>query len=132
LNKNNIMVKDCKCKKNFKLGCKEQYPTWSYHMDNIYKCYFMPDNEFAVKDEGGYPKIFNKESFDNLFEIVEIVKLKEHDVVVTKIELSEIPIGTHGTIIHEYPNENYVVEFIKMDGEASILETLSLDQIEKK
>ncbi len=57
--------------------------------------------------------------------------IQEHDVVVAKADLPNIPSGTVGTVVHVYAGgEAYEVEFM-LNG-SSMVETASGDQIEKR
>ena len=54
---------------------------------------------------------------------------KEHDIVVLKVDLPNVPKGTHGTVVHVYSEgKAYIVEFLV--GKTSELATLVNDQLE--
>lgn len=52
---------------------------------------------------------------------------KEHDIVVSKFELNDVPKNTNGTIVHIYSDFAYVVEFLV--NNKSIVKTVFKDQI---
>lgn len=58
--------------------------------------------------------------------------IQEHDIIATKVAIAKIPIGTVGSVVHVYGNnEAFEIEFIKEDG-SSTVETALSNQIEKK
>ncbi len=60
------------------------------------------------------------------------VKMKEHDRVVLKCELPDqgLEAGDVGTIVHIYKNgEAFEVEFVSLDGETTVLATVSSSQV---
>jgi predicted helicase len=58
--------------------------------------------------------------------------INEHDLVTAKTSMNDIAAGTLGTVVHVYKNgEAFEVEFEKKDGSITV-ETVLLNQIEKK
>jgi hypothetical protein len=55
---------------------------------------------------------------------------EEFDLLVSIAPIKNIPIGTDGTIVHKYNNENFEVEFFK-DHKTLSVETVSKNQIKK-
>lgn len=55
--------------------------------------------------------------------------LEEHDVVVSLVDIGEVPMGSSGTIVHIY-RDDFEVEFVSPDG-SSIIETVNRKQIKK-
>jgi predicted helicase len=63
---------------------------------------------------------------------IEEKTIQENDIVVSKVEIAKIPVGSVGTVVHVYKNgEAFEIEFVKKDGSSSV-ETALLNQIEKK
>lgn len=59
-------------------------------------------------------------------------KINEHDIVIAKTDITDIPPGSIGTIVHVYNNgEAFEVEFIKKDGSITV-ETALSNQLEKR
>jgi len=59
------------------------------------------------------------------------MNFKEHDIVIIKTNMVDIPLGSIGTIVYVYDNGEAVdVEFLKKDG-TNTVETLLLGQLEK-
>lgn len=62
----------------------------------------------------------------------ETINISEHDIVVSKVQFSKVPIGTIGTVVYVYNDgATFEVEFITKD-KSSVVETATIDQIEKK
>lgn len=58
--------------------------------------------------------------------------LKELDLVVSTIPINKIPIGTIGTIVHDYgDNETFEVEFFQ-NHKTIAVETVLKNQIQKR
>lgn len=56
--------------------------------------------------------------------------IEEHDIVISKRYLSNIPLGTFGTVVHVYlDGKAFEVEFL-VDGESKV-ESVLRNQIEK-
>jgi RecQ family ATP-dependent DNA helicase len=67
-------------------------------------------------------------------EIETLTEIKEHDIVELTEDLLKVPllIGSKGTVVHIYPNEEaYAVEFKKKDKSITV-ETVKPNQIKKK
>jgi hypothetical protein len=59
------------------------------------------------------------------------MNFNEHDIVRIKTDITDIPLGSIGTIVYVYDNGEAVdVEFLKKDG-TNTVETLLLGQLEK-
>jgi hypothetical protein len=59
------------------------------------------------------------------------MNFKEHDIVRIKADITDIPLGSIGTIVYVYDNGEAVdIEFLKKDG-TNTVETLLLGQLEK-
>ena len=58
------------------------------------------------------------------------MNFKEHDIVRIKVDITDIPLGSIGTIVYVYNGEAVDVEFLKKDG-TNTVETLLLGQLEK-
>jgi len=57
---------------------------------------------------------------------------KELDIVVSTVKIRKVPIGTGGTIVFDYGNnDTYEVEFFK-DHKTISIETVSKNQIAKR
>ena len=56
--------------------------------------------------------------------------MKELDVVRLTIEFEGLPIGTKGTIVHEYDGKAFEVEFFDNDGDTLDVFTTPVEVIE--
>lgn len=58
--------------------------------------------------------------------------LTEHDVVVLKVTLGKMPVGSIGTVIHVYKESGiYEIEFILKDGSSTTLGTKNPNEVLK-
>jgi hypothetical protein len=57
-------------------------------------------------------------------------KIKELDLVVSIVSVTEVPVGTKGTVVHNYDDKTFEVEFFK-DNKTITVATVLKSQIEK-
>ena len=56
---------------------------------------------------------------------------EELDIVVSTVQIDEIPPGTEGTIVHVHDDDMYEVEFFE-DGNTLAVKTVSGEQIKER
>ncbi len=87
-------------------------------------------NKHEGEDVGLFDTVLSRQDFEDSFENVP-KSINEYTLVVANTQISKVPKGTIGTVVHIYDNGNaYEVEFIL--NNSSIVETVSNNQIEEK
>lgn len=87
-------------------------------------------NKHEGEDIGLFDTVLSRKDYEESFENIP-KSINEYALVVAKSKISNVPIGTVGTVVHIYDNGSaYEVEFIVNDS--SIVETVLNDQIEEK
>lgn len=88
-------------------------------------------NKHFGRDVGLFDTVISRKDYEESFENIPLGTgvFQEHDIVVAKTKIKNIPKGTAGTVIHIYDNGNaFEVEFIVKDS--SVVERVSNNQIE--
>lgn len=87
-------------------------------------------NKHESEDIGLFDTVLSRQDYEESFENIP-KSINEYALVLANTQISKVPKGTVGTVVHIYDNGNaYEVEFIVNDS--SIVETVSKNQIEEK
>ncbi len=90
-------------------------------------------NKHEGENVGLYDTVLSRDDYENSFENIPLGTniFQEHDLVIAKKRIKNIPKNTIGTIVHTYDNgKAFEVEFLLNDS--SLVETVLNNQIEAK
>lgn len=87
-------------------------------------------NRHEGEDIGLFDTVLSRKDYEDSFENI-AKKINEYSLVVANSQISKVPKGAVGTVVHVYENKDtYEVEFKVNDS--SIVETVSIYQIEER